>query len=254
MPWECVVQAECLGLKGTSRLRVIPDLNWKFDFNDGQIPVTWVGVRGRHIPLDYDLLKTLEKKNPLAGRLYMYLMTGFINQNRPALTYDNSTPQQAWTELLRYLDLIEKATTPEKAKAELDPLLKILKEEKVISKWAWPNKQGIQLTVDRGPRKIDGNGVLLKVTTIPRGARSQTWFGQTDLHDYTIQADVCGAISHGRLPDVGVIGQRYSLILMGDSQKVEIRTWPAHDFRIRKDIPLSWKGDVWYTLKFRSEQ
>ncbi len=108
------------------------------------------------------------------------------------------------------------------------------------------------MTVERGPRKIDGNGVLLKITTIPRGARSQSWFGQTDLHNYTIQADVCGAIAHGRLPDVGVIGQRYSLILMGDSQKLEIRSWPAHDFRIRKDVPYPWKGDVWYTLKFRT--
>src|SRR5262249_28552248 len=87
---------------------------------------------------------------------------------------------------------------------------------------------------------------------IPRGARSQSWFGQTDLHDYTIQADVCGAIAQGRLPDVGVIGQRYTLILMGDSQKLEIRTWPAHDFRIRKSLPYPWKGDVWYTLKFRT--
>ena len=76
--------------EGTSRLRVIPDLNWKFDFNNGQIPITWVGVRGRHIPIDYDLFKSLEKKNPLAGRLYMYLMTGFINLNRPALKYDNA--------------------------------------------------------------------------------------------------------------------------------------------------------------------
>jgi outer membrane protein assembly factor BamB len=247
-----MVQADCNGLKGTARVRVIPDLNWKFDFSNGQIPITWVGVRARHIVIDYDLLKSLEKKNPLAGQLYMYLMTGFINMNRPSLKYDNSTPQQAWTELLRYLDLIEKATTPEKAKAELDPLLKILADEKVIAKWGWPNKQGIQLTVERGPRKIDGNGVLLKVTTIPRGARSQSWFGPDDLHDYTIQSDVCGAAKHGRLPDVGVIGQRYTLILMGDSQKVEIRTWPAHDFRMRKSVAFPWKAEMWYTMKFRT--
>lgn len=246
-----LVQAECAGLKGTSRVRVIPDLNWKFDFNNGQIPITWVGARYRHVPIDYDLLKSLEKKNPLAGQLYIYLTTGFTNSGRPAVKYDNTTPQQTWTELLRYLDLIEKATSPEKAKAELDPLLKILADEKVVSKWAWPNKQGIQLTVERGPRKIDGNGVMLKITTIPRGARSQSWFGQDDLHDYAIQADVCGAQKHGRLPDVGVIGQRYTLILMGDSQKLEIRTWPAHDFRIRKSIPFTWKADTWYTLKFR---
>jgi hypothetical protein len=122
----------------------------------------------------------------------------------------------------------------------------------VISKWGWPNKKGIQLTVERGPRKIDGNGVMLKITTIPRGERSQSWFGQTDLPDYTIQADVCGASRHGRLPDVGVIGQRYTLILMGDSQKVEIRTWPAHDYRMRKSVPFAWKPDTWFTLKFRT--
>jgi hypothetical protein len=246
------VQAECNGLKGTARVRVIPDLNWKFDFSNGVIPVTWVGVRARHIIVDYDLLQSLEKKNPLAAQLYIYLMTGFINQIRTSLVFDNSTPQQGWTEMLRYLDLIEKATTPEKAKAELDPLLKMLEREKVIAKWAWPNKQGIQLTVDRGSRKIEGNGVLLKITTIPRGARSQSWFGPEDLHDYTIQSDVNGAAKHGRLPDVGVIGQRYTLILMGDSQKVEIRTWPAHDFRMRKSVAFPWKADVWYTMKFRT--
>lgn len=250
-PIAVTVKAEFGSLKGTSRVRVIPDLDWKFDFNDGQIPVTWVGVRGRHIPIDYDLLKKIEAKSHLARKLYIYVTTGFA-AGRPSLKYDNNTPQQTWTEFLRYLDLVEKATTPEKAKAELDPALKILVDEKVISKFAWPNKKGIELTVERGPRKITGNGVLLKVSTIPRGARSQSWFGQTDLHDYTIQADVCGATRNGRLPDVGVIGQRYSMVLMGDSQKVEIRTWPAHDFRMRKSIPFTWKPETWYTLKFEA--
>ena len=93
---------------------------------------------------------------------------------------------------------------------------------------------------------------MLKISTIPRGARSQSWFGQTDLHDYTIQSDVCGATRNGRLPDVGVIGQRYSMVLMGDSQKIEIRTWPAHDYRMRKSIPFTWKPETWYTMKFES--
>ena len=42
-PSATFVQAECVGLKGSARVRTIPDLNWKFDFNNGQIPVTWVG-------------------------------------------------------------------------------------------------------------------------------------------------------------------------------------------------------------------
>ena len=100
---------------------------------------------------------------------------------------------------LAFPEPVEKASTPETAKAQLDPLFKILADEKVVAKWGWPNKQGIELTVERGPRKIDGNGVMLKITTIPRGARSKSLFGQTDLHDYTIQADVCGRRKHGRL-------------------------------------------------------
>jgi hypothetical protein len=251
-PVATMVKAEVGTLKGIARVRVVPDLDWKFDFNDGQIPVTWIGARYRHIPVDYDLIKSLEAKNPLARKLYIYLSSVFINTARPSLKFDNNTPQQTWTELLRYLDLIEKATSPEKAKAELDPALKILVDEKVITKFGWPNKKGIELTVERGPRKITGNGAMLKISTIPRGARSQSWFGQTDLHDYTIQSDVCGATRNGRLPDVGVIGQRYSMVLMGDSQKIEIRTWPAHDYRMRKSIPFTWKPETWYTMKFES--
>ena len=52
-------------------LRVIPDLDWKFDFSDGVIPVTWVGARYRHIALDYELFQKLNAKAPLAGQLYM---------------------------------------------------------------------------------------------------------------------------------------------------------------------------------------
>ncbi len=72
-PVAVTIKAEVGSLKGTSRVRVIPDLNWKFDFNDGQIPVTWVGVRARHIPIDYDLLKKIEAKSRLARQLYIYV-------------------------------------------------------------------------------------------------------------------------------------------------------------------------------------
>jgi outer membrane protein assembly factor BamB len=247
-----IVTAEVGKIKGTTRIRVIPDLDWKFDFSDGQVPVTWIGARYRHIAIDFDVYNAAAAKSPLAGELYIYLMSNFINFNRPALKFDNNTPQQTWTELLRYLDLIEKATTPETAKQQLDPLLKILADAKVIEKWAWPNKKGIELTIPRGPRKIDGNGVMVKLSTIPRGARSQSWFGQTDLHDYTIQADVRGLSRHGRLPDIGVIGQRYTLQLMGDAQQLEIRTWHSHPLRMKKSHAVAWKPDVWYTMKFRA--
>jgi outer membrane protein assembly factor BamB len=192
-------------ITGQTRLRVIPPLPWKFDFNDivlkpdpknpsapasGEAPETWVGARYRH---------------------------------------------------------------------------------KIIEK--------------------DGDKVMVKITTIPKGTRSQCWFGPDDMHDYTIQADLRGQLkpqgsamptsisaesSSGKsdktstapsdqqinpsnadensvlgLPDMGLIAQRYTLDLMGNSQQLQIRSWPAQvATRFSKTIPFHWNGDKWYTMKF----
>ncbi|MCC9654342.1 PQQ-like beta-propeller repeat protein [Rhodopirellula sp. JC737] len=99
-------------------------------------------------------------------------------------------------------------------------------------------------------RQADGNGVIAKVSTIPKGTRSQAWFGPTDLHDYTITADV-KAQPGNKLPDMGVIAQRYTLDLMGESQQLQIRTWAAQ-LRMAQSVPVTWKAGVWYTLKFQA--
>ncbi|MCC9642273.1 PQQ-like beta-propeller repeat protein [Rhodopirellula sp. JC740] len=99
-------------------------------------------------------------------------------------------------------------------------------------------------------RQADGNGVIAKVSTIPKGTRSQAWFGPADLHDYTITADV-KAQPGNKLPDMGVIAQRYTLDLMGESQQLQIRTWAAQ-LRMAQSVPVTWKAGVWYTLKFQA--
>ncbi|MCM2374412.1 outer membrane protein assembly factor BamB family protein [Aporhodopirellula aestuarii] len=101
------------------------------------------------------------------------------------------------------------------------------------------------------PRVVDGDPAIVKITTIPKGTRSQTWFGPTELHDYTITADVKAAGGTAKLPDMGVIAQRYTLDLMGESQQLQIRTWAAQ-LRMAKSVPLEWKADQWYTLKLRA--
>lgn len=103
-----------------------------------------------------------------------------------------------------------------------------------------------------------GEKAMVKVTTIPKGTRSQSWMGPIDLHDYTVQAEVKGskkATQEGiKLPDMGVIAQRYTLDLMGNHQKVQIRSWTAQlDHRFAVDVPFAWEADVWYVLKFRAE-
>lgn len=102
-------------------------------------------------------------------------------------------------------------------------------------------------------REIDGEKVMVKVTTIPKGTRSQCWMGPTDLHDYTIQADLRGATSNTRMPDMGLIAQRYTLDMMGQKQQLQIRSWTSQvKTRFSKDVPFAWQPNVWYTLKFQA--
>jgi outer membrane protein assembly factor BamB len=101
-------------------------------------------------------------------------------------------------------------------------------------------------------RDVDGDNVMVKVTTIPKGTRSRAWFGHTDLSNYTIQADVRGAITDNKMPDIGLIAQGYTLDLQGASQKFEIRTWVTQR-RIAKAIDYAWKPDTWYTMKLQAQ-
>jgi hypothetical protein len=76
--------------------------------------------------------------------------------------------------------------------------------------------------------------------------------GSPTLHDYTIQADVRGALTNDKLPDIGLIAQGYILDLMGESQQLQIRTWSA-TLRNAKSVPFAWEPNVWYTSKLRAE-
>lgn len=100
-------------------------------------------------------------------------------------------------------------------------------------------------------REEDGKKVMVKVTTIPKGTRSQSWMGHPYLSDYTVQADVKGFDPNGKLPDIGLIAQRYTLDMMGESQQLQIRTWPPM-LRMAKTVPFKWTPKTWYTMKFKA--
>ena len=111
-------------------------------------------------------------------------------------------------------------------------------------------------------RTVDGEAVMVKRDSIPTrpgqdptklGTRSRLWMGRPDLKDYLIQADVMGTIKDDKMPDVGLINQRYTLDLQGASQKVEVRTWSTQ-LRMAKSVPFAWEPNVWYTMKLAVEQ
>ncbi len=112
--------------------------------------------------------------------------------------------------------------------------------------------------VVRVPDGLDGRKVLVKVNTIPKGTRSQGWMGSDRMHDYTIQSDVRATSNQknnpaGGMADVGLIAQRYTMVLMGSDQQLQIRYWPTQvATQFSKTIPFNWKPDVWYSMKFRA--
>jgi len=246
-----IVTAKVGELTGTARIRINPDLPWSFDFSK-EIPVTFVGARYRHIPLDFDLYKKLEGKSELLSRMYIFIQSEFVNFG-PTRVWDDTTPAQRWTEFRRFANLLDSVKTLDESRAAVDPLLTDLKAEGIVAEWTWEDlgEGGTRLTIKRGERGIEGNGVMCKITTIPKGTRSQGWMGRDDLANYTIQADVYNAERDGRLGDAGVTGQRYRLELMGASQELKIVSWISHESKF-KAVPFEWKSNTWYTLKFKA--
>jgi outer membrane protein assembly factor BamB len=101
-------------------------------------------------------------------------------------------------------------------------------------------------------RKVAENTVAVKVTTIPKGTRSRGWLGHSDLSDYTIQADVMGAKTGGKMPDIGLSAQGYTLDMQGDQQKLQLRLWDSQLERFSKTIPFAWEANKWYVMKLEA--
>ena len=101
-------------------------------------------------------------------------------------------------------------------------------------------------------REKDGNKVLVK-TPVQRGLnRSNVYLGPSTMKNYQIQVDLMGTKNRRRLPDLGLIANRYTLDMQGRHQRLQIRSW-ASDLRMAKTIDFAWETDVWYTMKMMVE-
>ena len=101
-------------------------------------------------------------------------------------------------------------------------------------------------------REKDGNKVLVK-TPVQRGLnKSNVYVGPPTMKDYQIQVDLMGTRDKRRVPDMGLICNRYTLDMQGRQQRLQIRSW-ASDLRMAKTIDFSWETDIWYTMKMKVE-
>ena len=101
-------------------------------------------------------------------------------------------------------------------------------------------------------REKNGSKVLVK-TPVQRGLnRSNVYLGPSTMKNYQIQVDLMGTKNKRRLPDLGLIANRYTLDMQGRHQRLQIRSW-ASDLRMAKTIDFPWETDVWYTMKMMVE-
>jgi outer membrane protein assembly factor BamB len=96
----------------------------------------------------------------------------------------------------------------------------------------------------------NGNKVLVKLAENPFAfaKRTRPFFGSTDLSDITIEADVRALERRRQIGDVGVVAQRYELVLFGSHQRLELQPWQPEVARTQR-VEYKWEKDKWYTMK-----
>ena len=100
--------------------------------------------------------------------------------------------------------------------------------------------------------ELDGGKVLVKAPNETLFKRMRVFLGPTDWSNYTIEADVRALEKRRQMGDAGVTAQRYTLVLFGNNQQLELYSWqPQTATNIA--VPFSWKPDTWYHLKLRVE-
>ncbi len=107
----------------------------------------------------------------------------------------------------------------------------------------WINATGKYLV-----REEDGNKVLVKRADNPFLKRARAYLGASDWSDYTVAVDVRSSEKRRQMGDVGVIAQRYALVLFGNHQRLELHAWQPETRRSVR-APFTWKPDAWYRVK-----
>ena len=113
-----------------------------------------------------------------------------------------------------------------------------------------PPAHWINATGKFAVREVDGGKVLVKLAQNPFAfaKRTRPFFGPPDLGNYTIEADVRSMERRRQMSDVGIVAQRYELVLFGNHQRLELQPWQPEVERTVK-VEYNWKPDTWYVMK-----
>ena len=102
-------------------------------------------------------------------------------------------------------------------------------------------------------RELEGGTVIVRPRDDTPGRRARIIMGWPDWSNYTVEADVRGTESRRQRGDIGLINQRYVMVLFGNDQKLELHPWQAADEMTVRVPDVKWALDTWYRMKLRVE-
>jgi outer membrane protein assembly factor BamB len=115
-------------------------------------------------------------------------------------------------------------------------------------KFAYPPLAWIGARFKFDIRELDGNKVLAKTLDNIFFQRATVFLGHPDDSNYTVETDVMADGNRRTMPSVGVVNQRYYIILSGNAQEIEVN---SNQERIKVTAPFKWSPKTWYHLKTR---
>lgn len=95
-------------------------------------------------------------------------------------------------------------------------------------------------------REINGEKVFAKTFDRLIFQRATVFIGNADMKDYTVQADVMTDGNRRVKSDIGLINQRYAIVLKGNANQLEIS---SNFERFVHSVPFKVEAQKWYTLK-----
>jgi hypothetical protein len=96
--------------------------------------------------------------------------------------------------------------------------------------------------------ELDGDGVLARTLDVPLFQRAQSLIGHPLMSAYTMQVDLRADGNARSMGSVGVIHQRYLIVLKGNHQELEI-TSSLEVFK--RSTAFAWQPGAWYHLRTR---
>jgi hypothetical protein len=97
-------------------------------------------------------------------------------------------------------------------------------------------------------RELEGNKVLAKTIDNKFFQRGTAFMGDPDMRNYTLEADVRSEGTRRKMSEVGLVNQRYLLLLKGNAQELEVN---SNQERLKVAVPFKWSPNTWYHLKSR---